>query len=53
MTNIFEAYEITKKLSECLASARFIYGEKWDELKNETLEIIKKHHEEHKTKSLL
>ena len=53
MANIFEAYEMTKKLAEFLTAAKFIYGERWETVKNETMETIKQHHEQNKTSSLL
>lgn len=51
--NIFDAYDMTKQLADFLKAAKFIYGDRWEDIKNETMETIKAHHEEKKTKSLL
>ncbi len=53
MANIFEAYDMSKKLAEFLTAAKFIYGDRWEGVKNETMETIKQHHEQNKTASLL
>lgn len=53
MVNIFEAYEMSKKLAEILTAAKFVYWENWEEVKKETIQEIEKHHKENKTPSLL
>lgn len=49
----FKAYEMTKKLTEFLEAARMIYGDRWEGVKNQTMEAIQHHHETNKTDSLL
>lgn len=49
----YKAYEMTKKLTEFLEAARMIYGDRWEGVKNQTMETIKEHHEKNKTNSLL
>lgn len=53
MGNIFEAYEMTKKLAEFLTAAKMIYGKRWWEVRTQTMEAIQHHHETNKTDSLL
>ena len=53
MENDFEAYEMTKWLFAFLEAARAIYGDRWEGVKNQTMETIKEHHEKFKTNSLL
>lgn len=54
MTNyLTQAINITEKIQEAKKACELIYGEGWWKIRDEYVERIKKHHQDHKTKSPL